>query len=147
MARVEVNPDLILWIRQFLCDRSQRVTLNGPLCRDPVLSDEIVVNTGDPQGCVLSPILFSMYTNDISSNNSFLTLIKYADDMAFVGRLKDEHSLSEYLLQIDALTFQFKSSFLKLNTTKTKEKLPSGRRLKVPPAFIPSAILIVNAKF
>ena len=38
--------------------------------------------------------------------------------MALVGRLKYEHSLSEYLLQIDALPFQFKSSFLKLNTTK-----------------------------
>ena len=59
-----------------------------------------------------------MYTNDISSNNSFLTLIKHADDTALIGRLKDEHSLSEYLLQIDMLTFQFKSSFLKFNTTK-----------------------------
>ena len=40
LLNVEVNPDLILWIRQFLCDRPQRVRLNGPLCRDPVLSDE-----------------------------------------------------------------------------------------------------------
>ena len=86
-----------------------------------MLSDEIVVNSGAPQECALSPILFSIYTNDISSNNSFLTLIKYADVKAIVGRLKDEHSLSEYLLQIDALTFQLKSSFLKLNTTKTEE--------------------------
>ena len=76
LLNLEVNPDLILWIRQFLCDRPQRVRLNGPLCRDPVLSGEIVVNTGARQGCVLSPILFSIYTNEISSTNSFLTLIK-----------------------------------------------------------------------
>ena len=93
LLNLEVNPDLILWIRQFLCDRPQRVRLNGSLSRDPVLSDEVIVNTGAPQGCVLSPILFSIYTNDISCNNSFLTLIKYADDMALVGRLKDELSL------------------------------------------------------
>ena len=37
---------------------------------------------------------------------SFLTLIKYADDMDLIGRLKDELSLSEYLLQIDALMCQ-----------------------------------------
>ena len=118
LLNLEVNPDLILWIRQFLCDWPQRVRLNSPLCRDPVLLNEIIENTGAPQGCVLSPILFSIYTNDTSSNNSILTLIKYADDMVLVGRLKDEHSLSEYLLQIDELSFQFKSSFLKLNTTK-----------------------------
>ena len=79
LLNLEVNPDLILWIRQFLCDRPQRVRLNGSLSRDPVLSDEVIVNTGAPQGCVLSPILFSIYTNDISCNNSFLTLIKLSN--------------------------------------------------------------------
>ena len=53
--------------------------------------------------------------------------------MALVGRLKNEHSLSEYLLQIDALTFQFNSSFLKLNTTKTKALLFGGGRTTQPP--------------
>ena len=49
--------------------------------------------------------------------------------MALVGRMKDEYSLSDYLLQIDVLTFQFKSSFLKLNTTKTKELMFGGKVL------------------
>ena len=74
-----------------------------------------------------------MLSDDISSNNSFLTLIKNADGMALVGRLKDDHSLSEYHLQIDALTFQFKSSFLKLNITKTKELMFGGGRTTQPP--------------
>ena len=37
---------------------------------------------------------------------------------------KEEFSLSEYRLQMDASTCQFKSSFLKLNTTK---ELPDAR--------------------
>ena len=56
--------------------------------------------------------------------------------MTLVGRLKDEHSLSEDLLQIDALTFQFKSSVLKLSTTKTKELMFGGGRITQPPRQI-----------
>ena len=43
LLNLEVNPDLILWIRQCLCDRPQRVRLNGSLSRYPVLSDEVIV--------------------------------------------------------------------------------------------------------
>ena len=122
LLNLEVNPDLILWIRQFLCDRPQCVRLNDPLCREPVQSDEIVVNTGAPQGYILSPILFSIYMVDISSNNSFFTLIKYADDMARVGRLKDEHSFrispsNRFHLQID---FSLSPAFLNLIQLRQK---------------------------
>ena len=41
--------------------------------------------------------------------------------MALVGCLKDDYSLSQYFLQIDSLHCQFKSNFLELNVTKTKE--------------------------
>ena len=73
--------------------------------------------------------LFSIYTNDISCNNSCVTLTKYVDDMTTVGRLKDELSLSVYLLLIDELTCQFMFSFRKLNTTKTKELMFRGEGL------------------
>ena len=80
---------VIAMVRQFQCDRPQRVRLNSLLCRYHVLTDEIIANIGTPQGCVLSPILFALHTNDILSNKSFLTLIKYAENMARVSRLKD----------------------------------------------------------
>ena len=41
-------------------------------------------------GCVLSPLLFSVYTNEIICNNAVLQLIKYADDIALTACLKDE---------------------------------------------------------
>ena len=120
------NHTLVLWIKQFLCDRPQRVSLNG------IRSDELIVNTGAPQGCVLSTILFSVYTNEVVFTNALLTLVKLADDMALVARLQDENSLGEYFLQLDRLNSWFKESFLDLNISKTKELVFNSRKEKDP---------------
>ena len=48
---LHVNSDLVLWIR-VLRDRTQRVCVNG------YLSEEVVLNSGAPQGCVLYPCCF-----------------------------------------------------------------------------------------
>ena len=85
-----------------------------------VKSNELILNTGAPQGCVLSPILFSIYTNGIMSNTTTLTLIKFADGMALVARLKDEQSLSSYFNFIGHLISWFDESYLKLNVKKNK---------------------------
>ena len=57
----------------------------------------------------------------MTCNNEVLTLIKCADDMALVARLKDENTLSQYFDFINMIDFWFYESFLKLNITKTKE--------------------------
>ena len=122
LANLKINASLILWIREFLRDRPQRVLLslkNANVSR--VLSDAIILNSGAPQGCILSPILFSLYINDIQINDGILSLIKYADDLALIARLKEEISLTMYHTYIEHLCQQLKDRFLDLNVTKTKE--------------------------
>ena len=48
---------LVLWIIDFLTNRLQRVFVNG------CFSELSLSCTGSPQGCVLSPLLFILYTS------------------------------------------------------------------------------------
>ena len=85
-----------------------------------LLSFELILNTGAPQECALSPLLFSVYTNEAVYTNALLTLVKFADGMDLVARLKDDNSLAEYFFQLDRLNSRFKESIFDLNISKKK---------------------------
>jgi hypothetical protein len=54
-----VDSTVVLWIREFLLGRTQRLRVGGQL------SEEVRVKSGVPQGSVLGPLLFLAYVNDI----------------------------------------------------------------------------------
>src|SRR4029434_4287780 len=56
LSQLNVPDSTCRWITDFLSDRRQRVRLGKHV------SDSRTISTGSPQGCVLSPLLFSLYT-------------------------------------------------------------------------------------
>jgi hypothetical protein len=62
IAETGVDLRVVVWIKEFLLGRSQRVRVDGQL------SDEVRATSGVPQGSVLGPLLFLAYVNDIESN-------------------------------------------------------------------------------
>jgi hypothetical protein len=108
-----LDDQLIRWIMDFLTDRSQRVRVNN------TFSDLRHTSTGSPQDCVLSPLLFILYTDDCRSTQPQCHLVKYADDTVLLSLLSgpsQQHgsALQEFVEWCD-------SSCLEMNVSKTKE--------------------------
>ena len=53
------TPPALIWIKNYLSNRTQRVFFNGSL------SNIIQLESGIPQGSCLGPLLFSIFTNDM----------------------------------------------------------------------------------
>ncbi len=81
-----VASNLAGWILHFLSNRSQRMRVNG--CMSGVTSS----STGSPQGCVLSPLLYILYTDDCSSQFVNRCILKFAVDTVIVSLLHDDES-------------------------------------------------------
>ena len=66
------------------------------------MSEDAVLNSGAPQGSVLSLMLFSIYTNHTNLQTAVISLLKLADDMA-LGLLLNENSLAIYFSHVSLL--------------------------------------------
>lgn len=102
------------WIFNFLTCRPQRVKING------CISDELYVSTGSPQGCILSPLLFTLYTHDLEASNANNVIIKYADDTTIIGLISSNDE-SHYREEVENVVQWSMENNLLLNTSKTCE--------------------------
>ena len=78
LAAYNVPARLQLIVLDFLTNRHQYVRTASEI------SSAIPINTGAPQGCVLSAFLFIVYTNALSLCSRFCKIIKYADDTVVI---------------------------------------------------------------
>ncbi len=114
-------PSISQWINIFLTDRQQLVRLGK------YTSSTRTIGTGAPQGCVLSPLLFSLYTNDCTSKDPSVKLLKFADDSTLIGLIQNRDE-SAYRQEVKELAVWCSLNNLELNTLKTVEMIVYFRR-------------------
>ena len=103
------------WMKSYFSNRTQFVQFND-YCSCPNK-----IQCGVPQGSILGPLLFLIYTNDIIHVSSILELILFEDDTNLFISNKDPIQLTNILnIEIRKLSDWFKSNKLSLNLEKTK---------------------------
>ncbi len=109
---------LCSWILDSLTGRSQMVRLGNNT------SSPLVLNTGAPQGCVLSPLL---YTHDCTATHSSNVIAKFADDTMMIGLITDNDETA-YREEVSTLAKWCQENHLSLKIDKTKELVVDFRR-------------------
>ncbi|KAI4893114.1 hypothetical protein NFI96_020621 [Prochilodus magdalenae] len=79
LSSLGLRSSLCNWVLDFLTNRPQSVRIHN------LSSSTTILSTGSPQGCVLSPLLFTLLTYDCSPIHPGCHIVKFADDTAVVG--------------------------------------------------------------
>ena len=117
LSTLRLAPSPCNWVLDFLTNRPQSVRINN------TISSTIVLSTGSPKGCVLSPLLYyTLLSHDCRRNCDSKLIVKFADDTAVVG-LITKGDESAYRQEVDGLGLWCRENNLTLNSNKTKEMI------------------------
>jgi len=110
LSKLSIN-----WFNSYLRERKHRVIV------DESFSDWLDVICGIPQGSILGPILFSIYTRKIPSIFNYVQCFMFADDTQLLKSYNVEDSktcIDEINVDLNILSLWCEKNYLKLNPKK-----------------------------
>ena len=81
-------------------------------------SRSATIDSGVPQGGVMSGIMFNLYINDLPKSLKYMIPSMYADDTKIYAAIQNEKSINDTQEDIDAVVAWCKTWRLKLNAQK-----------------------------
>jgi hypothetical protein len=102
------------WLESFLVNRVQQVKIGN------TLSPPLLVESGVPQGTVLGPVLFLVYSADLPSVIEHCKISMYADDTKVFRSIYDETDCIQLQNDLDNISNWAQLWQMTLNPEKTK---------------------------
>ena len=96
LQSIGITGALLAWLENYLQERKAKVRI------DNVLSTDIEVTSGVPQGSVLGPILFLVYINDMPKSVK-ANMVLFADDAKIWMRIRSNSDCLLLQNELDAL--------------------------------------------
>ena len=138
LTRVGICGSLLLWLQDYLSDRSQRVVLYGSA------SSTASVTSGVPQGSILGPLLFVIFMDSIStlsiSHRADMTM--FADDICYYLEVSNAADCAIAQDDVNLINDWMAERDLRLNVSKTKAMVvsrklcPPNLEIKVGDSYI-----------
>ena len=97
---------------------------------------------GALQWCVLSPVLYSLFTHDCMAKHDSNTIIKFADNTTVVGLITDNDETA-YREEVSNMAVWCQDNNLSLNVIKTKDMIEDYRKSRTEhaPILIDGAVV------
>jgi hypothetical protein len=121
---IGIRGNALTWIKSYLEDRHQRVTIGN------TASENSPLTTGVPQGSVLGPLLFSLYVLPLKEiiTKHAIKRHHYADDTQLYTRLRIQNNHPDNMQEdikrmekcLQEIRSWMKKNMLKLNESKTE---------------------------
>jgi hypothetical protein len=120
-----ININFAKLIHSYLAQRDIKVKVNN------TLSTTKTINRGVPQGSVIAPTLFNLFTFDIPDFEKSKTAL-YADDMAtYAHSFYAQAAITQNQIHVRKLENYYKSWKLKINESKTENIIFARKRTNI----------------
>ena len=132
LTSVGASPATVKWFESYLSHRTQTLRIGS------TLSDPLTISHGVPQGAILSPLLFCIYTNDLPNTPLTCEIESYVDDSKILRSFhtpeseramleieEDLHRVAIWCCENHLLINPEKTKFLLLGTRQLMNRLPA----------------------